>query len=173
MGLGAEQQAAEQGSAGEQRHAGNAAGFAFDNGAADGPRLSPSCTVICVWKERRSKEGEEIPLEVVGSGELTSWLIIMVTTPLEFTRAVMLSVTPVLWLLTVLPEKTLLATRLNASHHSLRGQHRHVRSDVHGGRDAVRGDDAGHAEMDFTWPVVWLASESTPRHLAGTAHQGA
>src|ERR1022692_4389415 len=37
-----------------------------------------------------------------GWGELTFWLMIMVTMPLEFTRAVMFSVTPVLWLDTVL-----------------------------------------------------------------------
>ena len=36
-----------------------------------------------------------------GSGELTFWLIIIVTIPLEFTRAMMASVTPVLRLLTV------------------------------------------------------------------------
>jgi hypothetical protein len=32
-------------------------------------------------------------------GELTCWLISKVTTPLEFTRAMMFKVTPVLWLL--------------------------------------------------------------------------
>src|SRR5579885_1902238 len=39
---------------------------------------------------------------VVGCGELTFWLLISVTMPLELTRAMMLRPTPVLWLLTVL-----------------------------------------------------------------------
>jgi len=39
------------------------------------------------------------------------------------------------------------ATRLDSSHDGLRGQYRHVRSDVHGGWNAVRGNDAGSRQQ--------------------------
>ena len=46
-------------------------------------------------------------LDVVGTGELTCWLTIMVTMPLEFTRAIMFRVVPVSTLLMVLAKAEL------------------------------------------------------------------
>ncbi len=78
------------------------------------------------------------------TGALTCWLIIIVTTPLELTRAVMESVTPVLTLLTVFvnglvpPVVTPLTTACEVS----TGTAAHV----HGGRNAVGGDDTGRGD---------------------------
>src|SRR5271157_2753569 len=65
--------------------------------------VSPSCTVTWVEKDRFWKEGDLIWLDAAGAcGELTFWLMTMVTMPLELMRARMHRVTPELRLDTVL-----------------------------------------------------------------------
>src|ERR1035441_3148751 len=55
--------------------------------------VSPSWTVSCVEKVRRENDGELIPPADGACGALTSWSMIIVTTPLELTLDRMLSVT--------------------------------------------------------------------------------
>src|ERR1700722_8340543 len=75
--------------------------------------VSPSRTVTCVLKDRVENDGESIVLLVfalAGCGWLTVWSMIMVTMPLELTRAVIESVVPVVWLETELKELPVTAT---------------------------------------------------------------